>query len=235
MARSPSISKWAVVGFIVDDLRARLLHGPGQGGGLQAHPRLLPKNVGAVGGVVGMVGGLGGFVLPIAFGALYDLTGMWTSCFMLLFVIVSGALVWMHFSIRHMERERRRRHDSSPLPQLPEMQGIHRPEHVGALSGAVLEDWRPEDKAFWDDDGPGDRAAKPVALDPLAVAVLRRLDGVVGGGRQAAAGRLQISPPTSCSGWPRCPACPARPCASSTPSWCRSSAAGCGRRWRPGR
>ena len=65
---------------------------------------IIPKNVGAVGGLVGMIGGLGGFVLPIAFGALFDLTGLWTSCFMLLFVLVSGALVWMHFSIRQMER-----------------------------------------------------------------------------------------------------------------------------------
>ena len=47
-----------------------------------------PDNVGAVGGLVGMIGGLGGFVLPIAFGALNDLTGLWSSCFMLLFAIV---------------------------------------------------------------------------------------------------------------------------------------------------
>ena len=53
-------------------------------------PVYYPKNVGAVGGLVGMIGGLGGFVLPIAFGALNDLTGVWTSCFMLLFVLVSG-------------------------------------------------------------------------------------------------------------------------------------------------
>lgn len=51
-----------------------------------------------------MVGGLGGFVLPIAFGALNDLTGVWTSCFMLLFVIVAAALLWMHFAILYMER-----------------------------------------------------------------------------------------------------------------------------------
>jgi NNP family nitrate/nitrite transporter-like MFS transporter len=39
------------------------------------------------------------------------------------------------------------------LPQLPEMQDIHTPEHVGALSGAVLQDWRPEDKDFWEKTG----------------------------------------------------------------------------------
>ncbi|RWH72552.1 nitrate/nitrite transporter [Mesorhizobium sp.] len=67
-------------------------------------PAYYPQSVGAVGGVVGMIGGLGGFILPIAFGALNDLTGVWSSCFMLLFVIVLSCLVWMHFSIRRMER-----------------------------------------------------------------------------------------------------------------------------------
>ncbi|MGE0061398.1 MAG: nitrate/nitrite transporter [Xanthobacteraceae bacterium] len=64
-----------------------------------------PENVGAVGGLVGMIGGLGGFVLPIAFGALNDLTGLWSSCFMLLFVIAAGALVWMDVVVRRMNRE----------------------------------------------------------------------------------------------------------------------------------
>jgi NNP family nitrate/nitrite transporter-like MFS transporter len=116
-------------------------------------PVYYPKNVGAVGGLVGMIGGLGGFVLPIAFGALFDLTGLWTSCFMLLFALVSGALVWMHFSIRAMERGAASAVELQRLPQLPEMQDVHTPEHVGALSGAVLQDWRPEDKTFWDQTG----------------------------------------------------------------------------------
>lgn len=67
-------------------------------------PVYYPQYVGSVGGVVGMIGGLGGFVLPIAFGALNDFTGVWTSCFMLLFVVVASALAWMHFAIRRMER-----------------------------------------------------------------------------------------------------------------------------------
>nr|WMC98479.1 nitrate/nitrite transporter [Aminobacter aminovorans] len=68
-------------------------------------PAYYPDNVGAVGGLVGMIGGLGGFILPIAFGALNDLTGLWSSCFMLLFAIVVASLVWMHLSIRRMSRE----------------------------------------------------------------------------------------------------------------------------------
>jgi len=115
-------------------------------------PVYYPKNVGAVGGLVGMIGGLGGFVLPIAFGALFDLTGLWTSCFMLLFLVVAASLAWMHFSVRHMEQGAVASALQS-LPQLPEMQEIHKPEHVGALSGAVLQDWRPEDKTFWDATG----------------------------------------------------------------------------------
>jgi len=67
-------------------------------------PEYYPRHVGAVGGVVGMIGGLGGFILPIVFGALNDVTGIWSSCFMLLFLVVSAALGWMHFAIRRMER-----------------------------------------------------------------------------------------------------------------------------------
>ncbi|MFA6229780.1 MAG: nitrate/nitrite transporter [Rhodanobacter sp.] len=67
-------------------------------------PVYYPTHVGAVGGMVGMIGGLGGFILPITFGALNDLIGVWTSCFMLLFALVTCALVWMHFAIRRMER-----------------------------------------------------------------------------------------------------------------------------------
>jgi NNP family nitrate/nitrite transporter-like MFS transporter len=115
-------------------------------------PVYYPGRVGAVGGVVGLVGGLGGFVLPIAFGLLNDLTGVWTSCFVLLFLVAGASLVWMHESIRVMERERAGE-ALARLPELPEMQPIHGPEHVGKLSGMTLEDWRPEDKAFWEQKG----------------------------------------------------------------------------------
>ena len=66
-------------------------------------PIYYPKHVGSVGGVVGMVGGLGGFVLPISFGVMNDIIGVWTSCFMLLTIIIGIALTWMHFAIRNME------------------------------------------------------------------------------------------------------------------------------------
>lgn len=52
-----------------------------------------PEAMGVVSGVVGMVGGLGGFLLPIMFGALLDVLGINSSCFMLLYGIVSISLM----------------------------------------------------------------------------------------------------------------------------------------------
>jgi len=68
-------------------------------------PVYYPDHVGAVGGIVGLVGGLGGFVLPICFGVMNDLIGIWTSCFMLMFVIVAVSLTWMHTSIVLSDRQ----------------------------------------------------------------------------------------------------------------------------------
>jgi NNP family nitrate/nitrite transporter-like MFS transporter len=57
-------------------------------------------NIGAVSGVVGLAGGLGGFILPIMFGAIVDLTGIRSSSFMLLYGTVCVSLIWMHFSFK---------------------------------------------------------------------------------------------------------------------------------------
>ncbi len=56
------------------------------------------RNLGTVAGVVGMVGGLGGFLLPIMFGALVDLTGINSSIFMLMWGITLVSLVWMYWT-----------------------------------------------------------------------------------------------------------------------------------------
>ena len=53
-------------------------------------------NIGAISGVVGLAGGLGGFVLPIMFGALQDITGIRSSAFMLLYGVVWVSLIWMY-------------------------------------------------------------------------------------------------------------------------------------------
>jgi NNP family nitrate/nitrite transporter-like MFS transporter len=115
-------------------------------------PVYYPNNVGSVGGLVGMIGGLGGFVLPIAFGALNDLTGVWTSCFMLLFLIAGVSLVWMHLAVQRMERTALAK-GLEKLPEFPEMEPIHEEKHIGALSGRVLAEWKPEDAEFWDSKG----------------------------------------------------------------------------------
>ena len=89
-------------------------------------PVYYPQEIGAVGGLVGMIGGLGGFVLPLAFGMMNDLTHIWTSCFMLLFALVATALAWMHLAIRRMERAKTP--ELGRLPALPEMANLQRPE-----------------------------------------------------------------------------------------------------------
>src|SRR5690606_16016089 len=73
-----------------------------------------PDNVGSVGGFVGMIGGLGGFVLPIVFGVLTDLTGLWTSCFAVLLLLAGALLAWMHLSIRRMPCQAEQ---AGPAPQ----------------------------------------------------------------------------------------------------------------------
>ena len=164
-ARSASTWKWAWSPFIVTIFVLGFFMALGKAAVFKHIPVYYPNNVGAVGGMVGMIGGLGGFVLPIAFGALVDLTGLWTSCFMLLFCWSSarsgldarcGPRRWSAALAGEALKK---------LPELPEMEAIHEPEHIGALSGAVLTDWRPEDKTFWETSGPRHRAAQSLDFD----------------------------------------------------------------------
>ena len=55
-------------------------------------------NIGVISGIVGLAGGLGGFLLPIMFGALLDVTGVHSSAFMLLWGITLVSLVWMYWT-----------------------------------------------------------------------------------------------------------------------------------------
>ena len=57
-----------------------------------------PDNIGTVSGIVGLAGGLGGFVLPVMFGALMDLTGIRSSAFMLMYGVVWISLIWMYWT-----------------------------------------------------------------------------------------------------------------------------------------
>ncbi len=55
-------------------------------------------NIGTISGIVGLAGGMGGFVLPILFGALMDLTGIRSSAFMLMYGVVWVSLIWMYWT-----------------------------------------------------------------------------------------------------------------------------------------
>lgn len=68
-------------------------------------PIYYSNNVGAVGGMVGLIGGLGGFFCPIIFGILNDLVGVWTSCFMFLFILCLIALICMHLAIMSLNKK----------------------------------------------------------------------------------------------------------------------------------
>jgi NNP family nitrate/nitrite transporter-like MFS transporter len=114
-------------------------------------PVYYPEHVGAVGGLVGMIGGLGGFIMPIAFGVMADLTDIWTSCFMLLFLVVAVSLGWMHFAIRQME-QRAAGEALARLPPLAELEHVHEPGRH-ASGSALIDDWKPEDETFWQKTG----------------------------------------------------------------------------------
>src|SRR5690606_30786902 len=105
-------------------------------------PVYYPRHVGVVGGMVGMIGGLGGFFLPLTFGMLNDVVGIWQSCFMLLFVISSVSLAWMHYAIRHAEQhEWAKGHRVTDLPELSTPDSL------------VLHEWHPENPEFWESKG----------------------------------------------------------------------------------
>ena len=65
-------------------------------------PDYFPNEVGVVGGMVGVLGGLGGFICPILFGYLLQGTGLWSSSWLLMFVLGTICLVWMHNVVQGM-------------------------------------------------------------------------------------------------------------------------------------
>ncbi len=70
-----------------------------------------PGNIGTISGIVGLAGGMGGFILPIMFGALMDLTGIRSSAFMLMYGVVWVSLIWMYWTeVRRSEVMGSQRH-----------------------------------------------------------------------------------------------------------------------------
>jgi MFS transporter, NNP family, nitrate/nitrite transporter len=79
--------------------------GLGMGAVYKYVPEFYPTQVGVVGGLVGVIGGLGGFILPILFGYLLQITGLWTTCW-LLFIVLNGLALWWLYSVVQREAKR---------------------------------------------------------------------------------------------------------------------------------
>jgi NNP family nitrate/nitrite transporter-like MFS transporter len=90
-------------------------------------PDYFPGDVGVVGGIVGVLGGLGGFVYPVVFGFLLQATGLWTTCWVLFFLLAAACLIWLHLVVRRMMcsevpelvRQIEARSDSAAIPPPP--------------------------------------------------------------------------------------------------------------------
>lgn len=131
-----------LIGFVVLTMVLGFFMSLGKAAVFKHIPSYYPQHVGVVGGLVGMIGGLGGFLLPLTFGMLNDVLGIWQSCFMLLFLIAAGALAWMHYAIRMAERvEWAQQTEVRDLPEL------------ATPNSLVLHDWRPEEPEFWEQTG----------------------------------------------------------------------------------
>ena len=69
-----------------------------------------PNNMGSVGGTVAMVGALGGCTLPLMFGFVVDLVGVYSACFMLLYGVLAACMLLMYIANQREYHERRVRH-----------------------------------------------------------------------------------------------------------------------------
>jgi NNP family nitrate/nitrite transporter-like MFS transporter len=68
-------------------------------------PTYFPSDVGVVGGIVGVLGGLGGFLFPILFGYILQGAGIWTTCWLVFFLLSAASLAWMHFVVQRLMAE----------------------------------------------------------------------------------------------------------------------------------
>jgi NNP family nitrate/nitrite transporter-like MFS transporter len=101
-------------------------------------------NMGPVGGLVGVIGGLGGFTLPIMFGIAVDATGVRSTTFMLMFVVLAGVMIWTWMAARGERAEILARR-----PNLAEQMFKEELARPVAAAGRWIENWRPDDPEFW--------------------------------------------------------------------------------------
>ena len=175
-----------------DDLRARLLHGAGQGGRLQAHPGLLseecrrgrrPRRHDRRPRRLRAADRLRRPVRPDrALDQLFHAAVR---------ARLGRARLDAFLDPRHGAQRRERRGTAKAAAASrngghPQAGACRRLVRRGAAGLA------PGRQELLGKDGQGGRAEKPMAVDPVAVPVLRDLAGLVGGGGETAAGRLQV-------------------------------------------
>lgn len=78
-------------------------------------PSYYPRDVGSVGGIVGTLGGLGGFLLPLGFGYLEEVTGRPQSCFWMVSLVTLMSLFALFTVVGGMKR---RAQETSARPSL---------------------------------------------------------------------------------------------------------------------
>ena len=128
---------------------------------------------------MGLAGGLGGFILPIMFGALMDLTGIRSSAFMLMYGVVWVSLIWMYWTeVRGAELMGRNAKPFLLHGLGRRLRGIDMNTTLDtalpakpAEQGGTITDWRPEDATFWETTG------KRIAYRNLAISVPALLCG----------------------------------------------------------
>ncbi|WP_070808168.1 MFS transporter [Halalkalibacter okhensis] len=85
--------------FSISCILMALLLGAGNGAVFKLVPSVSPNNTGAVTGIISAIGGIGGFFPPLVMGMVKEMTGTYSSGFMLLGFFAAGCLLVNVFSI----------------------------------------------------------------------------------------------------------------------------------------
>jgi MFS transporter, NNP family, nitrate/nitrite transporter len=137
-----------VVAFTVLIFLVGIAQGIGKASVYRSLADYFPNNMGVVGGMVGVIGGLGGFSLPIVFGIVLDVTGIPSSAYMIIFVMLVAAMIWTWLAEKREREEILERHaDTRAELERAELVEHRRPRR------RLLVDWRPDDAPFWEKTG----------------------------------------------------------------------------------